>query len=260
MHFYPHNIADFNNATRHLTRVERSVYRDAIERYYDTECALAGNDFDKLCRLLLCVSDEEKTALKNVLDEFFTLFDGAYHHERCDLEIGKYRLNTSAKARAGKASAEARKSKSKQTLNTCSTDEQLTNNQELITNNQELITNLKDLAPQAEPVQKSKRATRLPENWEPTIEYLDAAKLINKNITDSRLREIAETFRDYWISKSGANATKNDWLAAWRNWIRREASNTQMQRSPPQAQFLTAREKTSQRNAEIFNIDRARDF
>lgn len=27
-------------------------------------------------------------------------------------------------------------------------------------------------------------------------------------------------FRDYWISKSGKDATKLDWLATWRNWLR----------------------------------------
>lgn len=27
-------------------------------------------------------------------------------------------------------------------------------------------------------------------------------------------------FRDYWIAKSGKDATKTDWLATWRNWLR----------------------------------------
>lgn len=52
MNFYPHHIGDFNNATRHLTRVERSVYRDLIELYYDTECPL-NNDLEKLFRRAL---------------------------------------------------------------------------------------------------------------------------------------------------------------------------------------------------------------
>lgn len=137
MHFYPHNIGDFNNATRHLTRVERSVYRDAIERYYDTECALPGNDMDKLYRVLLCATEEEKAALDTVLSEFFTFRDGAYHHDRCDIEIEKYRSNTSAKARAGKASAAARANKNQHVLSACETDDQQNNNQEPITTNQE---------------------------------------------------------------------------------------------------------------------------
>ena len=152
MNFYPHHISDFNNATRHLTRVERSVYRDAIELYYDAESVLTSN-FERLSKRLLCVSDEEKEALKAVLDEFFELHDDGYYHERCDLEIEKYRANSSAKARAGKASAEARRKKKKarnkqkstgveQVLNTAITKrEQNLTNQEPITNNQEPIEN-----------------------------------------------------------------------------------------------------------------------
>lgn len=138
MNFYPHHISDFNNATRYLTRVERSVYRDAIEMYYDTESVLT-KDFSALSRRLLCTTDEEKEALKVILEDFFIDDDDGYRHIRCDEEIEKYRLNTSAKARAGIASAEARKRKKQlnkqkltrveHTLNTCAT------NQEPITNN-----------------------------------------------------------------------------------------------------------------------------
>jgi len=142
MNFYPHHIGDFNSATRHLTRVERSVYRDATELYYDTESVLT-DDLVRLQKKLLCRSDEEKQALIDVLDEFFDLHDDGYFHARCDKEIAKYRANTSAKAKAGIASAKARKQKAaerqrnstrvKQSVN----EIQLTNNQEPLTNNQE---------------------------------------------------------------------------------------------------------------------------
>jgi uncharacterized protein YdaU (DUF1376 family) len=158
MHFYPHNIADFNNATRHLTRVQRSVYRDAIDRYYDKEQALDGSDFAKLCRVLLCVTDEEISGLSIVLDEFFVLVDGNYTHDRCDLEIEKYRSNTTAKAKAGKASAEARKNKRVTPVEHTLNSVEQTNNQELITNNQETVTKSKELKDikQDSPAKKSK--------------------------------------------------------------------------------------------------------
>ena len=37
MHYYKHNIKDFNAHTAHLTRLERDIYRQMIERYYLTE-------------------------------------------------------------------------------------------------------------------------------------------------------------------------------------------------------------------------------
>lgn len=91
MHYYPHHIADFNNATRHLGRLERSVYRDCIEMYYDTEGPLDGTDLERLQRRLLCHSDAEKTALDFVLNEFFEEEGGVYMNGRCDREIVAYK-------------------------------------------------------------------------------------------------------------------------------------------------------------------------
>ena len=221
MHFYPHNIPDFNNATRHLTRVQRSVYRDAIDRYYDKEEPLDGSDFSKLCRVLLCASDEEVGALRIVLDEFFVFIDGLYRHERCDLEIEKYRSNSTAKAKAGKASAEARKNRCKTPVEHVLKSVEQNNNQEPRTNNQEPIVKELVVTPSAPPKQT---ATRLPKDWKPTQEHWDAAILINSDLAP-RLNLIADTFRDYWIAKSGKDATKMDWMATWKNWIRREAQN-----------------------------------
>jgi hypothetical protein len=33
---------------------------------------------------------------------------------------------------------------------------------------------------------------------------------------------VADEFRDYWAAKTGRDATKADWQATWRNWIRHE--------------------------------------
>lgn len=66
MNHYPHHIGDFNNATRHLTRVERALYRDMIELYYDTEQPL-NSDVSKIARRVLASSEEEKHALVLVL-------------------------------------------------------------------------------------------------------------------------------------------------------------------------------------------------
>ena len=59
MHHYPHHISDFNNSTRHLTRIERSIYRDLIELYYDTENPLP-NDVELLCRKIIARTEEER--------------------------------------------------------------------------------------------------------------------------------------------------------------------------------------------------------
>lgn len=63
-----------------------------------------------------------------------------------------------------------------------------------------------------------RRATRLPTDWRPCEEdrqFCSAAGLDPDRI--------AEEFRDYWHSKPGANGTKLDWCATWRNWCRKAA-------------------------------------
>lgn len=116
MKHYPHHIRDFNQATRHLTRIERSVYRDLMDLYYDTEKMLTL-DRKALCRLVLARSDEESTAVEQVLNEFFTETPNGWYHERCEAELEAYRANTSQKAMAGKASAEAKRLKKLQAQN-----------------------------------------------------------------------------------------------------------------------------------------------
>ena len=107
MNHYPHHIGDFNNATRHLTRVERALYRDMLDLYYDKETPLP-TDVQRLARLLIANSDEEKAAIQVVLDDFFTLEDDGYHNKRCDEEISAYRAKIAQASRAGQASAQRR--------------------------------------------------------------------------------------------------------------------------------------------------------
>jgi uncharacterized protein YdaU (DUF1376 family) len=120
MKHYPHHIGDFDKATRHLTRIERSVYRDLIDLYYDAEQRLAL-DKAALCRRIIARTDEESTAVEQVLNEFFTETPTGWYHDRCEQEIAAYHANTSQKAMAGKASAESKRLKRLQALNGNST-------------------------------------------------------------------------------------------------------------------------------------------
>lgn len=66
---------------------------------------------------------------------------------------------------------------------------------------------------------RPKRGTRLPEDWKPPDDWLAWAQQERPGID---ARRVAEQFRDYWVAKTGANATKLDWQATWRNWVRNE--------------------------------------
>ena len=40
-------------------------------------------------------------------------------------------------------------------------------------------------------------------------------------------------FVDYWRAESGTKATKLDWIATWRNWLRRDADSKRPNRLTP---------------------------
>lgn len=66
---------------------------------------------------------------------------------------------------------------------------------------------------------RERRATRLPADWTPPADWLAWAK---QERPDLDLANTAATFADYWRGKPGKDGTKADWLATWRNWVRRE--------------------------------------
>jgi uncharacterized protein YdaU (DUF1376 family) len=113
MHFYSHHISDFNQSTRHCSRLERSIYRDLIEFYYDKEKPLPL-DLNLLCRKIIANSDEEISAVKTILSEFFTETEDGYVNQRCQKEIDKYQASIKNKSEAGRKSAEARIRKRKE--------------------------------------------------------------------------------------------------------------------------------------------------
>lgn len=64
------------------------------------------------------------------------------------------------------------------------------------------------------------RATRLPNDWCPDSDA-PANQKLHATRADAWLADQLERFRDYWSAKSGKDATKLDWDATWRNWIKR---------------------------------------
>lgn len=102
----------------------------------------------------------------------------------------------------------------------------------------------RDTEPEREPVKEperprasrvappagSDRGHRLPADWSPSADDLAYCE---QQRPDLDPRTVAESFRDHWHAESGQRASKRDWAAAWRTWVRRErASGTHSQRQP----------------------------
>lgn len=98
------------------------------------------------------------------------------------------------------------------------------------------------------PTPETKRAKRLPADWVLPASWGQWA--INEGLSEARVRLEADKFRDYWVGKGGKDATKTDWLATWRNWIRNSGGSSPS-RGPPEPRMTAHQQRTAAAKAEI---------
>jgi uncharacterized protein YdaU (DUF1376 family) len=200
------------------------LYRDLIELYYDTEQPLPADNFDRLCRLVLAHSEEEKSSLKSILDEFFVLTGSVYSHDYCDEQIEKFRKQTSAKALAGKASAASRQKrkadrKAKRVApekpNQTVAEQQLNSspavvaNHEQRTKNHNTTTDVVVLAHQTPP-----ETFRMHTGWKP--EHLDINQMaIRAGVTMDPMNQAAiDDFVLYWSGRR-ESFSQTQWIGKY---------------------------------------------
>lgn len=225
MRYYQHHIGDFNNATRHLTRIERSIYRDLIEFYYDIEKQLPL-DISEICRKIIAV--DESTTVERMLNEFFTKTPDGWYHDRCELEIEKYLLSNNQKSAAGRASAEKRALKKQRAINGSATnveipfngnatEGQLTINHEPLTINQNIGA-------------KKRASKKCPPDFVVSDEMREWAKIQAPSVN---VDKATDSFKDHTFSSA-----RTDWVGTWRNWIRKANDYAKPTKShPPRDNF-----------------------
>jgi len=170
MHYYQFNIGDYASHTRHLTNLEDLAYRRLLDAYYLQEHPL-NSGITTVARQINM--REYETEVKAVLEEFFTLTDDGWFHQRIDNEIKHFQAKRQQASNAGKASAERRNS-------IRSTDVQPTNNQEPITNNQQPI------------IKKSSASSLKPDDVSESVwsDFLALRKANKSPLTETALKGI----------------------------------------------------------------------
>lgn len=89
MNYYEHHLADYTQATAHLSMVEDAAYSRMLRWYYANERPLPV-EVKQVERLVRAQSKAERDAVKTILDEFFNLQEDGYHQDRADREIARY--------------------------------------------------------------------------------------------------------------------------------------------------------------------------
>lgn len=215
----PLYVADYLADTNHLSTVEHGAYMLLIMHYWQRG-SLPKED----ARLasIARASLEQWHSIKATLVE---LFDENWTHKRIEDELVKAKKAHEKRVLAGKMGGKAKASNAVAMLEQCSTNHNHNKEKE-----------------EANASSKKKRATRLPDDWQPDFEI--AAKC---GLTPKQAGLEALKFRNYWLSKSGKDATKLDWQRTWHNWCltaaeRLPRTNSQAQ-GPPQSVGELARLK-----------------
>ncbi len=92
MHFVNHNFTDHDFETKHLNRIEKTIYLDLRSIYLSTEKPIDGSDMDLLQRRLSVTDDAEKQALAFVLKDKFTKAGKLFKHPVWDKIIKDYKF------------------------------------------------------------------------------------------------------------------------------------------------------------------------
>lgn len=190
--FYKHHIGDFMRDTAHLSLLEEGIYRRLMDWYYINERPLP-TDLERICRLVRATEDE-RAAVREVLNEFFALQQDGYHQSRCDRELKEW-YERSEKA---KQSAEARwNANAMRTHSECNAETMLP-----ITHYP--LPNRRHIGP-------TNRRHRLPADFEIDETGLQKAKSAGINTAAE-----FQAFKDFHNAKG---STMLDWQAAWRTWV-----------------------------------------
>ena len=221
MYHYQKNIGDYRIATMHFSLLEHGIYNQLLDWYYLDETPIP-KDNRTLFRRLSAKSEEEQQAVLDVLKEMFEETESGWVQKRVEREITQYRAKAEQARAAGKLGGRPPKKGIGSDDNRDGSENKAvakpTANRKPLTVNQEPIVG--DAEPPAPPTPGAARGTRLPKDWQLPDDW---KQYCLDNRPDLDPNSVAESFRDFWVSKPGAGACKLDWLATWRNWVRGQA-------------------------------------
>jgi uncharacterized protein YdaU (DUF1376 family) len=230
--------------TAHLGNTELGIYWRLLLVYYRDQRPLPV-DSDRLRRLAMTFSPEECKLLDSVMTEFFTLtaeLDGTrtWHHGRADREIERaqriYGNKVAGAAKARAAAADPRPAPLDPAGNLISDlisdltparyqpenrleETKNKNTSSGIGETKNTVAGAASEKSAPDTRAAPRRGTRLPLDWAP---HPDLRAWATAKRPDLELGTTIESFVDYWASKPGADGTKLDWDATFRNWVRQE--------------------------------------
>jgi uncharacterized protein YdaU (DUF1376 family) len=216
VNFYKHHIGDFAQATAHLSFVEDAAYSRLLRKYYAEEKAITA-DLKAVQRLIGARTKEEREAVETVLNEFFTEEEDGWHNKRADAELAKANAQADTNRRIAEEREARRKARiaANESLHESSSVREPSQTPD--TRHQTPFNSEEDKSSSSLRVEprKPRPAKRCPEDFDPGPEGLQWAA---EHAPGVDVRAETAKLRDHTFATA-----RSDWLATWRNWIRKAA-------------------------------------
>lgn len=210
-HWYPRYPADYGKKTRHLSMMEHGAYALLMDYCYSTGNPLPANAV-QLHRICMAFAEAEQAACMSVLHEFFIEGPDGWHNARIDEELQKRNEISDKRSKAALK---------RHAIAPASANANGDANAPAIAHTATATSTYKEEKESTDVDSKRKpaasRGSRLPEDWILPRSWGEYA--LGLGLDENEIRYQAETFRNYWIAKSGKDATKTAWEATWRNWV-----------------------------------------
>lgn len=219
-------VADYLGDTHHLGALEHGAYLLLLMAMWRAGGSLPAAD-SNLSRLARCTTDQWAD-IRDVVLAYFKRSRGRLTHKRLAAEMAKYENTSGKRSEAGKRGAAEKASKNKASAPAIAdpAESNCTHNQNHNQNQKEEEIEGAQVLPFAEaaPAERrppaASRGARLKPDWSPSVDNLGYAA--KEGFSEPETARMVEGFRDYWTSAAGQKATKLDWSAAWRTWVRNQ--------------------------------------
>ena len=222
--YYKFEIANWNEGTADLTLEQEAAYLRVINAIRLADQPITFNKF-ALCGLWRCNERKANRLLSELVAAGkLRVEDGKIINDKAVEDASNLRRLRADRASAGsRGGIESGKSRAK-ALENKEAGEAIASTREEKRREED-----KEREPNGSP----KKASRLSPEW--VLPQAWGEWATENGMTADDARREAERFRDYWCAKSGKDATKADWLATWRNWVRKAVADRQARRPAQQS-------------------------
>lgn len=200
---------DFEADTSHLTLEEDGAYNRLLRLCWMTPGCSLPDDMGWIMRRMKVDEETFNRVVIGVISEFFTRKAGRVSSPRLTREFKKADETSRRRSDAGKKGGRPKVSENNEKTEKAGFDFVKAGPK-----HPEPDTDIEKREANASP----KKATRLPSEWRLPMDWGEWS--MAHGMTEPQVRNEADRFRDYWVSKSGRDGTKLDWQATWRNWCR----------------------------------------